>query len=186
MSAFYQQILRILKIAPAQQQAYITLALRPFLGTHQQACMLAYIGQVGIQCIDEFLKILLEAAVVVEVDPVMAIDGRVHVLLIVLRGHAIDNRHNALVVFISVINLVVADFGQGRIRTDDKNEGICRLDTRLNLAPPVRCQRDIFPIDPDITIFLGQRVVQAADEGFVFAGIRNKNFWHNAHPVFIG
>ena len=70
--------------------------------------------------------------------------------------------------------LLLADVGDDRVRADDEDERLCSLDSRIDLAPPVRRRRDVLPIDPGVLAVLAEGRGQATDERDVMPRVRNE------------
>lgn len=54
----------------------------------------------------------------------------------------------------------------------------CAFDIRQDLLLPLRGQRNVFPVDPGVTLLIGESVAKLANEILVLAGIRREDLSH--------
>ncbi len=89
-----------------------------------------------------------------------------------------DDRHQSFIVLYGVVDLLAANVGGYRIKTDHKHKGIGSLDATFDLLPPIRREWNRLPIYPGFAILRSQRIVQLLDKELVFARVGDKNVTH--------
>ena len=87
--------------------------------------------QIGVQSLDQQFKVSLKVVLPSQENPVM--DRHVRINLTIFRTFP-DYWYPSLVVFDRVFNLQDADFGSYRVRTYNKQEGICCFNATIDIS----------------------------------------------------
>src|SRR5258707_7074110 len=170
----------MVQIAATQIEAAVALFVIPLDRSGQEPRVRLNPVEVSVDRVDQASEGLAKVALVEERKPVALADRRGHRLVL---DRVEQDGHQALIVLDRMSDLLGANLGGNRMDGDDEHKRVGRLDRRVDLALPLRRERDALPIDPDRAIRYPQRIVEASDENGVPAGIGDEEIAHDATSV---
>ena len=167
------------KVAAAQQQAGVTIPVVPFLGSLEQARVLARpLGQV-VDRREQRGEAGRELLVGAKEDVVAAREIiRYHEPI----GLAVKERHDPLVHRERVLALPATGLGAKRLGCDHEGEHVGTLDPELDLAAPLDRGPDVLAVHPHVLAALRQRLAQPLDEVLVAARVGDEDIGHPGPP----